>query len=108
MAFEGVRTIAAVATGLDVTFPPENRDLDMQIRRRGAVISAYPPGTGPARERFLARNEIVAAMALVTVVVRHPAVRSVPRLEAAWRSPPKRHHSDIVGTYAAPVWRMAT
>jgi len=35
----------------------------------GAVVSEYPPGTTPARHRFLVRNRIIAALGAETVVV---------------------------------------
>jgi DNA processing protein len=63
------RTIAVVASGLDMTFPSENRALDFLIRRRGAVVSQLPLGTRPSREAFLARNEIIAGLSAASVVV---------------------------------------
>ena len=69
IAASGGRTIAVVATGLDQTFPAENRDLDLLIRTRGAVISQLPPQSRAAREHFLARNGVVAALSLVVVVI---------------------------------------
>src|SRR5690606_9795532 len=35
----------------------------------GAVVTEYPPGSVPARHRFLVRNRLIAALAEVTVVV---------------------------------------
>jgi DNA processing protein len=63
------RTIAVVASGLDMTFPSENRALDLLIRRRGAVVSQLPLGTRPSRETFLARNEIIAGLSAASVIV---------------------------------------
>jgi DNA processing protein len=63
------RTIAVVATGLDLTFPPENADLDRLIRRRGAVVSRLGPSVPASRESLLARNELVAALSIASVIV---------------------------------------
>ena len=39
------------------------------VARTGALISEYPPGTTPAKHRFLVRNRLLAAMSGVTVVI---------------------------------------
>jgi len=39
------------------------------IAEHGAIISEYPPGTVPARHRFLVRNRLIAALGAGTVVV---------------------------------------
>lgn len=69
LSVPGGRTIAVVATGLDVTFPSENIALDQLIRRRGAVISPFVIGVGPARTNFLARNALVVGLAAASVIV---------------------------------------
>lgn len=66
------RTIAVLGTGLDVTYPPENRKLRERIERHGAVITEYPPGAGPEPWRFPARNRIISGMTLGCVVVEAP------------------------------------
>jgi DNA processing protein len=62
-------TIAVLACGPDVDYPWEHRDLLAAIAAQGAVISEWPPGTPPARTRFLLRNRVIAALASGTVVV---------------------------------------
>jgi DNA processing protein len=54
-------TIAVIATGLDVIYPPENTDLHAKIASHGCVVSEMPPGTGPRAELFPRRNRIIAA-----------------------------------------------
>jgi len=62
-------TIAVLACGPDIPYPASHRDLLDAIPSRGAVISEWPPGTPPARSRFLLRNRIIAALASGTVVI---------------------------------------
>ncbi len=46
------RTIAAVAGGLDVPYPPEHADLQDRIARAGAVVAEAPLGTTPRHATF--------------------------------------------------------
>ncbi|MGY6658974.1 DNA-processing protein DprA, partial [Amycolatopsis sp. TRM77291] len=62
-------TIAVLACGVDVVYPMAHETLLRSIAQTGAVVSEYPPGTRPARHRFLARNRILAALTTATVVV---------------------------------------
>jgi DNA processing protein len=62
-------TVAVLACGIDRAYPEANRDLLDQIARHGSVVSEYPPGTVPARHRFLVRNRLIAAFGAATVVV---------------------------------------
>jgi DNA processing protein len=65
----GGRAIAVVATGLDLTYPPEHLELDLSIRRRGAVVSPFPFGQSALRSSFLARNELIAGLAVGSLIV---------------------------------------
>lgn len=65
----GGKTIAIMAGGLDRLYPAKNLDLFQEIQQSGAVISEMPPGTAPARWRFLQRNRLIAAIGQATVVV---------------------------------------
>jgi len=61
------------AGGMTVAYPRPHRGLLDAIAAQGAVISEWPPGTPPARQRFLLRNRVIAALALGTVVVEAAA-----------------------------------
>ena len=67
--FFGGKTFAIMAGGLDRLYPAKNLDLFQDIQQSGAVISEMPPGTAPARWRFLQRNRLIAAIGQATVVV---------------------------------------
>lgn len=62
-------TVAVLACGIDRAYPEANRELLDFIPRFGSVVSEYPPGTVPARHRFLVRNRLIAAFGAGTVVV---------------------------------------
>lgn len=68
-------TIAVIATGLDVNYPPENADLHARIASVGCVVSEMPPGTQPRADLFPRRNRIIAGLAAGVVVVE-AAMRS--------------------------------
>ncbi|MDI6816128.1 MAG: DNA-processing protein DprA [Actinomycetota bacterium] len=65
----GGLTAAVLGCGLDLAYPPENRNLFAQIEERAALISEYPLGTQPFPRNFPARNRIVAGMCNGVVVV---------------------------------------
>ncbi|HUB12286.1 MAG TPA: DNA-processing protein DprA [Acetobacteraceae bacterium] len=63
------RTIAVVAGGLDMPYPPEHAALQARIAETGAVVAEAPLGTAPQARHFPRRNRIVAGLALGVVVV---------------------------------------
>jgi DNA processing protein len=65
----GGRPVGVVASGLDVIYPPEHRDLWSEVANHGLLLSESPPGTVPAPFRFPLRNRIIAALSEVLVVV---------------------------------------
>jgi DNA processing protein len=62
-------TIAVVAGGVDVAYPPDNEELQCAIAERGAVISEMPPGTIPKAKHFPRRNRLISGISLAVVVV---------------------------------------
>lgn len=63
------RTIAVMGTGINIIFPPENRELFERIATNGAVITQFPFNRKADKQSFPIRNRIVAGMTLGTVVV---------------------------------------
>ncbi len=65
----GGRTLAVVGSGVDVMYPPENRDLAERIIESGALISEFGMGAKPDATNFPKRNRIISGISLGTVVV---------------------------------------
>ena len=62
-------TVAVLANGPDIVYPPVNRALYERILATGALVSEHPPGTVARRHLFVARNRIMAALGQVVVIV---------------------------------------
>ena len=56
-------TIAVIAGGIDVVYPPENEARQRAIAERGLLIAEQPPGTEPRARHFPYRNRIIAGLA---------------------------------------------
>jgi len=65
----GTATIAVIAGGLDVFYPPENEDIQRAIAEQGLLLAEQPPGTEPRARHFPYRNRIIAGLARGTVVI---------------------------------------
>ncbi len=63
------QTIAAVAGGVDIAYPPENANLQQRIAKGGAVVAEAPLGTAPQARHFPRRNRVIAGLALGVVVI---------------------------------------
>ncbi|OYW15716.1 MAG: DNA protecting protein DprA [Sphingomonadales bacterium 12-62-5] len=62
-------TIAVVAGGVDVPYPPDHADLMARIAEQGLVIAEQPPGIEPQARHFPRRNRIIAGLSAGTIVV---------------------------------------
>jgi DNA processing protein len=62
-------TIAVIAGGIDIFYPPENEPRQRAIAERGLVVTEQPPGTEPRARHFPYRNRIVAGLSQGTVVI---------------------------------------
>ena len=68
----GGKTIAVLAGGLNICYPPEHNFLMGDILLSGAVISENPPGTPHDGFRFPIRNRIISGLSRGVLVVEAP------------------------------------
>lgn len=97
-------TYAVIGTGPDLVYPRHHRQLQAQIAAEGAVISEYPPGTAPRSGQFPARNRLLAALALGTVVIE-AAERSGALITARLASEAGREVFAVPGSIHNPMAR---
>ena len=62
-------TIGVIASGIDVTYPPEHAALQEQVATEGLLLAEQPPGTEPLARHFPSRNRIIAGLSAGTLVV---------------------------------------
>ncbi len=62
-------TVAAVAGGVDVIYPPENTKLYEQIKFEGCIVAESPLGMEPMAKHFPKRNRIISGLSSGVVVI---------------------------------------
>jgi DNA processing protein len=55
--------------GIDIIYPPENRELFEQVAAQGAILSEFPLGTPPDSDHFPIRNRVISGLSLGVAVV---------------------------------------
>ncbi len=63
------KTVAVLGSGIDVIYPPENKDLYRAICENGCVMSEFPLGAEPLARHFPIRNRIISGLSMGVVVV---------------------------------------
>lgn len=64
-----VGTVAVVAGGVDVIYPPENDKLYKKIRNQGVIVSEMRLAEAPQARHFPRRNRLISGLARGVVVV---------------------------------------
>ncbi|HYD98193.1 MAG TPA: DNA-processing protein DprA, partial [Alphaproteobacteria bacterium] len=62
-------TVAVLAGGVDIVYPPENRRLYDDLCAQGAVVAESPLGAEPTARHFPRRNRLISGLSLGVVVV---------------------------------------
>lgn len=65
----GYNTIAVIGTGLNKYYPAENRPVQIEIEKRGLVVSQFSPATPVNRFNFPLRNGVMSGLSLATVIM---------------------------------------
>jgi len=95
-------TIAVLGSGLDRVYPPEHRDLAMEITATGTLLSERPMRALPLAPHFPARNRIIAGMTVGTIVVE-AAGRSGALITARMALEAGREVFAVPGRIDSPV-----
>ena len=85
----GGRTVAVLGSGIDVCYPPENKQLMEKIAQEGVVVSQFPPGTQLHPGLFPARNRLISGLSL-GVLVTEAAHKSGTKITSEFAQKQKR------------------
>ncbi|SBV37121.1 DNA protecting protein DprA [uncultured Stenotrophomonas sp.] len=97
-------TLAVIGTGPDIAYPRHHGPLQEQVAASGAVVSEYPPGTPPRSGQFPARNRLLAALTLGTLVIE-AAERSGALITARLAAEAGREVFAVPGSIHNPMAR---
>ena len=80
----GGPTVAAMGTGIELVFPPQNRGLAEEITSSGALLSQFAPDAPRTGTTFLRRNRVIAALSNTSLIMEgHERSGSRHELEQA-------------------------
>ncbi|MDR2940759.1 MAG: DNA-processing protein DprA [Clostridiales bacterium] len=62
-------TIGVLGCGVDVCYPPENKNIIGAVLKKGCFVSEYPPETKPFASHFPVRNRIISGLSSATLII---------------------------------------
>lgn len=102
------RTVAVLGTGLDTTYPAENRALASQIATYGGLIlSQFRPEQPPTKWTFPARNAVMSGYGRASIIVEaseHSGTRIQARVARAHGRPTILSEMVVRGTTWGAKW----
>lgn len=66
---ENGRSIGVLGTGIDIEYPPENKDLFKYMLEKGCLVTEFFPSVGPLKQNFPARNRIISGISTGVIIV---------------------------------------
>jgi len=94
-------TIACLAGGIDIIYPPENSDLYDAMLASGLVISEMPLGTKPLARHFPRRNRIISGLSRGIIIIE-AALRSGSLITAGYAAEQNRDVFSVPGSPLDP------
>ncbi|HEX2581443.1 MAG TPA: DNA-processing protein DprA [Dongiaceae bacterium] len=99
-------TVAVVAGGIDIIYPPENEQLYQEISQRGLIVAEMGVGTQPTARNFPRRNRIISGLSLGVVVIE-AALKSGSLITARFALEQGREVMAVPGSPLDPRCRGA-
>ena len=65
----GGKTIAVIGTPINQYYPKENKELQMEIEKKGLVVSQFPPCNKVNRWNFPTRNATMSGLSVATIIM---------------------------------------
>ena len=65
----GNRTVGIIGTGVNRSYPAENRDLQTVVSKDHLLLSQFWPDAPPSRQSFPMRNHVMSAFSSMTLIV---------------------------------------
>ncbi len=65
----GGSSFGLLAFGPDRIYPKQNERIFQKVKMTGGLISEYPPGTGPLKGYFAARNRLISGLCDILLVI---------------------------------------
>lgn len=65
----GYNTIAVIGTNLNQYYPAENKEVQLEIEKKGLIVSQFSPAAKTERWFFPLRNGVMSGLSLATVIM---------------------------------------